>query len=71
MTMHLARGESVLLYSDGVVEAPDGADEFGVQRLAREFAAVAKSSAHVIATSVADAVRRHHVDDVTILAAKR
>ena len=71
VTMHLGRGESVLLYSDGVVEAHDGVDEFGVERLTKEFASVAKSSARVIADSVADAVRRHRSDDITILAAKR
>ncbi|HVS32111.1 MAG TPA: PP2C family protein-serine/threonine phosphatase [Thermoanaerobaculia bacterium] len=74
VTMHLGRGESVLLYSDGVVEANDGSDEYGLTRLAREFASVAKSSARVIASSVSEAVRQHAAsrgDDVTVLAAKR
>ncbi len=75
-TRTLARGESVLLYTDGVIESRDHrGEEFGVARLKRGFArAAAAISAREIADSVARAVRRHsekNEDDLTMVVVRR
>ena len=75
-TLQLARGEALLLYSDGVTEAQKGADVFGMARLRRHFAeAAVNGSARAIASSVAAAVHEFASgpshDDLTLFVAKR
>ncbi len=69
-TLTLARGERLLLYSDGVVEAasPDGED-FGFDGI---LAALPRSfSSRTVGSAVADAARRHangaRYDDLTVM----
>jgi sigma-B regulation protein RsbU (phosphoserine phosphatase) len=70
-TLPLRPGDSLLLYSDGVVEAasPDG-EEFGTDGIERVLAATAR--AHDIVPALIDAVARHtgggvRGDDVTVV----
>jgi len=75
-TTRLERGESLLLYTDGVTEAQEGDREFGMERLKGSFArAAAARGAREIATSIATAVREFASgpshDDMTLFVAKR
>ena len=70
VTLHLERGESLLLYSDGVTEAETERGEFADQ-LHDVFAAGATRSVRHIAESIAGKVRDVAHDDVTILVARR
>ncbi|HEY2325586.1 MAG TPA: PP2C family protein-serine/threonine phosphatase [Thermoanaerobaculia bacterium] len=66
----LSRGESLFLYSDGLLEAHVGNDEFGSDRIAAAFAG-AKGDARSIVNGVLANAREHDVafdDDVTLLA---
>jgi phosphoserine phosphatase RsbU/P len=69
----LRRGETLVLYSDGAVEArsPNG-EEFGVERLA---AALSGDTSLKIAVSALEAVNRHsggkRDDDLTLLVIRR
>jgi serine phosphatase RsbU (regulator of sigma subunit) len=66
----LSRGESLFLYSDGLLEARVGNDEFGSDRIAAAFAG-AKGDARSIVNGVLANAREHDVafdDDVTLLA---
>lgn len=71
------RGDTLLAYSDGVIEArSDGDDEFGVCRLQKTFAAaLAQQSARAIGNAVSAAVADHagprRDDDLTIVVARR
>jgi phosphoserine phosphatase RsbU/P len=75
----LLRGETLLLYTDGVVEAPDAdGEEFGADRLRSVFSAeVTRPAAdsRSIAASIAEAARRHangaRADDLTVMVARR
>lgn len=67
-------GRRLLLYSDGVVEAADGAGEpFGYERLAASVASRQSSTSSTIVAGVVDDVRDHLAasvlqnDDVTVL----
>lgn len=75
-TRFLARGESMLLYTDGVVELPcHSGEEFGVDRLKEAFVqAGAARSAREIADAVTTSIRRHaetYQDDVTLVVVRR
>ena len=69
----LRRGETLVLYSDGALEArsPNG-EEFGVRRLA---AALVGTTSQTIAVNALDAVNRHSAgvreDDLTLLVIRR
>lgn len=69
----LGRGESLVLYSDGVVEArsPEGED-FGLQRLA---AALSGDSPRIVTERIVTAVNRHsdgaREDDLTVVVVRR
>ncbi|HEX3581428.1 MAG TPA: PP2C family protein-serine/threonine phosphatase, partial [Thermoanaerobaculia bacterium] len=66
----LSRGESLLLFSDGLLEARVGDGEFGTERIAAAFAG-SKGDARSIVNGVLANARDHDVtfeDDVTLLA---
>ncbi|WP_170959017.1 SpoIIE family protein phosphatase [Magnetospirillum sp. 15-1] len=75
-TLALAPGDSLFIYTDGVVEAIDPAEaEFGKQRLAEVLAAKAKAPPAVLCDGVLAAVRdfeagRPHSDDLTCVAVR-
>ena len=69
----LGAGEALLLYSDGVLEAPSSSDEeFGIERIA---ASARGASARELAENLLAAVNRHagglRHDDLTIVALKK
>lgn len=72
----LAHGDSLVLYTDGVVEAIDPAEEeFGKQRLAEVLSAHAASSPTALCDGILAAVRtfeagRPHSDDLTCVAVR-
>ena len=75
-TTSLARGESLLLYTDGVIELPcRTGEEFGVDRLKEAFSkAGAARSAREIADGVTASIRRHaetNEDDLTMVVVRR
>jgi sigma-B regulation protein RsbU (phosphoserine phosphatase) len=71
----LARGETLVLYSDGVLEArsPDG-EEFGIERI-QDGLSVGPASASQIAERILAAVYRHagevREDDLTLVVVRR
>jgi sigma-B regulation protein RsbU (phosphoserine phosphatase) len=75
--LHLAPGETLLFYTDGITEARDGSDsEYGHERLAR----LATSQSHLSPTQLVQACRDdvsqfssegQISDDVTVLALRR
>ena len=80
MTSALARGELVLLYSDGLVEGPGRTLDEGMAELAAAAAAAAEQTLALAAEPVAERVCQRTVelltpagrdDDVTALAAQR
>jgi sigma-B regulation protein RsbU (phosphoserine phosphatase) len=72
--IQLIPGQTVLLYTDGLVEAADeGHVEYGRDRLAAKLQDLGRSSARALVESLLEDVRRHtqgapQSDDVTILA---
>ncbi|HJT15779.1 MAG TPA: SpoIIE family protein phosphatase, partial [Thermoanaerobaculia bacterium] len=67
----LARGESLVLYTDGVIETrSQNGDEFGVDRVAGSLHG---GSAEEIAQNVVNAVNHHGTreDDLTLLVIRR
>ncbi|HEX7190467.1 MAG TPA: PP2C family protein-serine/threonine phosphatase [Thermoanaerobaculia bacterium] len=69
----LSRGESLLMFSDGLLEAHIGDDEFGSERIAAALALSARDArdARSIVNGVLASAREHDVafeDDVTLLA---
>ena len=71
----LARGDLLVVVSDGVVEAaPEGGAEFGEQRLLSAVRAHRELRAGALVRAIADEVRTHCVgsggDDLTVVAAR-
>jgi sigma-B regulation protein RsbU (phosphoserine phosphatase) len=72
-TIQLREGDTLLLYTDGVVEATnDEGEQFGEDRLCEVALAHAADGARRLAAEIKDAVRRHsgsqrQEDDLTIL----
>ena len=68
----LESGETLLLFSDGVIEARLGVEEFGMARLAETAAAAASAGAEAVTKAVASAVDAWSAgkaqDDITLLA---
>jgi sigma-B regulation protein RsbU (phosphoserine phosphatase) len=75
--VHLASGDLVLLYSDGVTEAFDAqGTEYGEDRLAALVSTISDRPAAAICQEIISDVRRHAVggiatDDVTVLVIRR
>jgi sigma-B regulation protein RsbU (phosphoserine phosphatase) len=75
-TVALASGDLLVVYSDGITEAPDPADdEFGEPRLERVLRANAKRPAGALCGAVLSAVEAFQsgtaqVDDMTVVAAR-
>jgi serine phosphatase RsbU (regulator of sigma subunit) len=73
-TTVLAPGDSLVLYTDGVIEARQGHDQFGEERLYEVLQRSAELSADGIAAAVVDAVFEYQAragdDDVAVLVAK-
>lgn len=72
LTIHLGAGDTCLLYTDGIVEAPGLEERFGDERLTRALANVAGVDASSLVESLAVAVAGHlgdrpH-DDIALLA---
>ena len=76
-TDSLAPGDALLLYTDGVVEALDPADEqFGEERLAELVDAMAELGADPVVHAVVEALNDftgggHQRDDITLVALRR
>lgn len=79
-TARLAPDETVLLYSDGVVERPGEPADEGAERLARIAASAVRTQSPAVPAHVPDRLcalvvervtRGGYVDDVTVLAAQR
>jgi len=72
-TIQLREGDTLLLYTDGVVEAMnDEGEQFGEDRLCEVARAHTADGARRLAAEIKDAVRRHsgphgQDDDLTIL----
>lgn len=73
-TTTLAPGDTLVLYTDGVIEARQGDEQFGEERLYEVLLQAADLSADEIAAAVVDAVTAYQAragdDDVAILVAK-
>jgi serine phosphatase RsbU (regulator of sigma subunit) len=76
-TVRLGRGDTLLLYTDGVIEVADtNEDDFGEDRLVRVLTDSAARPAKEIIGALLDATRAHggrarYDDDVTLLVVKR
>jgi sigma-B regulation protein RsbU (phosphoserine phosphatase) len=76
-TLQLAPGESLVLFTDGVVEARNAAREFfGEERLSELAASASTSGAQALCDRVLAAVAAHtgasaHADDITVLAVQK
>ncbi len=71
---HLAPGDALLLYTDGVTERRRGQEQFGPERLIATAARVAGRPARQVVAAVRDAVERFSpdamTDDVALLAVR-
>ena len=72
-TVHLGPGETLLLYSDGVIESLDHGQELGVPGLKKAFrSASAEGSARGVASALLRELERHERgDDLTLFVARR
>lgn len=74
-TMRLELGDTLVLYSDGLVEArSSGGEEFGIHRLEEVLRAQPRASARRTAEAVLAAVERHvasREDDLTLVVVRR
>ena len=75
VTRQLRRGDTLVLYTDGVTEASDAsAVEFGSERLTSLLAALREEPSHGITRAIASAVEAHagveRQDDLTVVAIK-
>jgi PAS domain S-box-containing protein len=71
-TVHLGRGESLVLYTDGVTDARGADDRFGAERLEAVVAAAAGDAAGAVAAAVDEALIRFQDgrpqrDDIALL----
>lgn len=78
VSLRLEHGDSMLLYTDGVIEAEANGQEFGGDRLKRAFASAAfapEATSRHIAGRIAAAVREHangsSHDDLTLVVVRR
>ncbi len=77
LTIHLAPGDCLLLYTDGITEAVDrNGQEFGLERLMRSVQASASGGASAIIRRVTHDVREFcgnipQNDDITLIAVRR
>jgi serine phosphatase RsbU (regulator of sigma subunit) len=63
VTVHLAAGDALVFYTDGVVDARRaGGERFGERRLAEALQGAAGGTAQHVALAVEAAVRAHHPD---------
>ena len=61
----LSSGDRVLLYTDGIVEAPNNNDEpFGLQRLVQTLQATSSDQLEYVRASVLDALLEHTADSL-------
>ena len=71
----LPPGGTIVLYTDGLIEARRGADTFGVERACTALAAERRSAVEARVERLIDAARRHEDqslrDDVVVLAVER
>ncbi|MGH3761477.1 PP2C family protein-serine/threonine phosphatase [Actinophytocola sp.] len=70
-TVHLARGDTIMLYTDGLVEARTGADRYGVDGLLTFATAHAPATAPALVAAVSDVLTAFGdglQDDAAILA---
>jgi sigma-B regulation protein RsbU (phosphoserine phosphatase) len=76
-TVRIGRGDTLLLYTDGVIEVTDAnQDDFGEDRLVRVVSDAAGRPARGIIDALLAATRAHagrsqYDDDVTLLVVKR
>lgn len=75
--VHLETGDVLLLYTDGVTEAADSAEnEFGLERLRDVLAANASQGAQAVVEAVSEAIARFtgavpQSDDITLIAVEK
>lgn len=75
--IHLERGDTLLLYTDGVTEAVnEDYDEFGMERMRLAALSVPEGDASAIVQAITDAIRSHagntpQFDDITLVVLKR
>ena len=71
----LPPGATIVLYTDGLIEARQGADTFGVERACAVLAAERRSAVETRVERLIDAARRHEDqslrDDVVVVAIER
>jgi sigma-B regulation protein RsbU (phosphoserine phosphatase) len=77
LTVDLAPGDCLLLYTDGVNEAqdPDG-EQFGEERLSETVSALAPAGANAVVDGIVEALNDftgggHQGDDITLVALRR
>jgi hypothetical protein len=68
--MHLERGDTLVLYTDGVLEARDGGELYGEERLVRVVAETAEDLPSAIVAGVRDFTGGRLPDDAAVLAVK-
>ena len=77
VTVPLAPGEALVVFSDGIIDAANGQDvEFGTQRLLDLLAGLRGAPADVLLDRIVGEVRRHsgdapQTDDMTVVVVRR
>jgi sigma-B regulation protein RsbU (phosphoserine phosphatase) len=78
MTVSMRAGDCLLFYTDGVNEAVNerGTEEFGIERLIKEFQNSAPGGAENVLTSLENALRlfvgsQVQTDDITLIAIEK
>jgi phosphoserine phosphatase RsbU/P len=69
-TTHLAVGESIVFYSDGVTESTVDENELGIDGLRAIVATLPDENAHALAHGIASAIREAN-DDLTVVVVRR
>ena len=75
-TVSMQKGDILVLYTDGVIEAfDDSGEEFGEERLIETLCSYSSLSAPLIAKAIVDQVAkfggREQYDDITVVVAKK